>query len=131
MKNEKYEKILKDAKERFTEGMNHLDFHNRYFGIGTKFMPATQEERKEYFESGVPQEIMRMRDELMKQQPDVKETGEGIPLPGGKKYSGTIYIRAPKSLHQALAEEADREEVSLNQLCITKLSVLLNKAVRP
>ncbi len=129
-KNKKYEEFLEDARKRFEEGMNHLDFHNRYFGIGSKFMPKTREEREEYFRSGIPREIMKMRDELMRQQPDVFFPSEGIPVPGGKEYSGNILIRCSKSLHKALDEEADREGVSLNQLCVTKLAVLLNKAVK-
>ena len=128
---EKYEHILEDAKQRFEEGMNHLDFHNRYFGYGSKFMTQSEEERKEYFASPVPREIMKMRDELAKKQKDVNEPSEGVPMPNGKEYSGRILIRCTKSLHRALDEEANRENVSLNQLCITKLSVLLNKAVKP
>jgi len=127
----KYDYILEDAKQRFAEGMNHLDFHNRYFGYGSKFMPATEEERKEYFATGIPREIQKMRDVLMKRQPEITLPDEGVPVPGGKEYSGRILVRCPKSLHQALDEEANREGVSLNQLIVAKLAVMLNKAVKP
>ena len=39
--------------------------------------------------------------------------------------NGTIPIRMSRSLHEALLIEADNEGVSLNQLCITKLSTQL------
>ncbi len=37
-------------------------------------------------------------------------------------FSGRFVVRIPKSLHCFLASEAKREGVSLNQLCIAKLS---------
>ena len=44
-------------------------------------------------------------------------------------YSGRLNVRLPKSLHAALASEAEDEGVSLNQLIVTKLSVQLKVAV--
>ena len=38
-------------------------------------------------------------------------------LPGGK-----VLVRMPRSLHAALAREADEEGVSMNQLVVSKLS---------
>lgn len=37
-------------------------------------------------------------------------------------YSGKLLLRMPKSLHRRLAEEADRENVSLNQYIVSLLS---------
>ena len=46
-----------------------------------------------------------------------------IPIPDtGRKYSGKFVVRIPKSLHQRLVSEADREGVSLNQLALLKLA---------
>lgn len=46
-----------------------------------------------------------------------------IPIPDtGSKYSGKFVVRIPKSLHQRLVIEADREGVSLNQLALLKLA---------
>ena len=47
-----------------------------------------------------------------------------------KEYSGKLLLRLPKSLHKALAEEAEKEGVSLNQLIMCKLGVLLRKATK-
>jgi predicted RNase H-like HicB family nuclease len=51
------------------------------------------------------------------------EAGDEIPLPStDDTYSGKLLLRMPKSLHRRLAEEADRENVSLNQYIVSVLS---------
>lgn len=53
------------------------------------------------------------------------EYGDTIPLPANEnKYSGKTLLRMPRSLHQKLAEGAEREGVSLNQYLV----YLLNEA---
>lgn len=50
---------------------------------------------------------------------------EGWPLPEPRKmqeYSGQFRVRLPKSLHRQLAEQADKEDVSLNTLVVQYLS---------
>lgn len=51
------------------------------------------------------------------------EDKEKIPEPVDKTYSGKFNLRLPKSLHKKLAEEAEDEGISLNQLALYKLSV--------
>lgn len=49
--------------------------------------------------------------------------GLQIPEPAGEsEYSGRFLVRASKSLHRELAERAEREGVSLNQLVVSLLS---------
>lgn len=51
------------------------------------------------------------------------ENGFDVPKPQSvEDYSGRFNLRIPKSLHQALAIEAQREGVSLNQYALYKLS---------
>ncbi|WP_010632629.1 toxin-antitoxin system HicB family antitoxin [Sporolactobacillus vineae] len=51
------------------------------------------------------------------------EYGDHIPEPKSpNEYSGRLNLRLPKSLHQRLAAEAEREGVSLNQYMVMKLS---------
>ena len=51
------------------------------------------------------------------------ENGYTVPMPNmAEDYSGKFVVRLPKSLHQALAIEAEREGVSLNQYALYKLS---------
>lgn len=51
------------------------------------------------------------------------EYGDEIPLPSTEReYSGRVLLRMPKSLHRRLAEEAEREGVSLNQYMVSLLA---------
>lgn len=51
------------------------------------------------------------------------ELGREIPLPSyTEEYSGRFVVRMPKSLHRDLAEQADRNDVSLNTWIIYLLS---------
>lgn len=53
-----------------------------------------------------------------------QENNMPIPVPGtADKYSGKFVVRLPKSLHQKLAIEAEKEGVSLNQLAVYKLAL--------
>src|SRR6516165_10505489 len=45
--------------------------------------------------------------------------------PQRREYSGKFNVRVPKSLHAALAAEAEAEGVSLNQLVVAKLALHL------
>jgi predicted HicB family RNase H-like nuclease len=47
-----------------------------------------------------------------------------------EEYSGKFVVRVPKFLHAALAAEAEREGVSLNQLVVVKLAVQLAGSVK-
>lgn len=62
-------------------------------------------------------EILKSNIELM------IEDKEKIPEPVDKTYSGRFNLRLPKSLHKKLAEEAEDEGISLNQLALYKLSI--------
>ena len=47
-----------------------------------------------------------------------------VPTPeSAEKYSGKFVVRLPKSLHQRLVIEADKEGISLNQLALYKLAL--------
>ena len=47
-----------------------------------------------------------------------------VPIPEtADRYSGKFVVRLPKSLHQRLAIEAEKEGVSLNQLALYKLAL--------
>lgn len=52
------------------------------------------------------------------------ENNLSVPIPEvTEKYSGKFVVRIPKSLHQRLAIEAQKEGVSLNQLALYKLAL--------
>ncbi|MFC7441573.1 toxin-antitoxin system HicB family antitoxin [Laceyella putida] len=52
------------------------------------------------------------------------EHGDPIPepVPDDKEYSGKFNLRLPKSLHKYVTEQAEAENVSLNQYILYKLS---------
>ncbi len=51
------------------------------------------------------------------------ESGDDIPLPIIQdSYTGKVLLQMPKSLHRRLVEEAERENVSLNQYIVFLLN---------
>lgn len=71
------------------------------------------------------EELYESLNEAMEGYIEVKlENNLAIPTPeSAEKYSGKFVVRLPKSLHQRLAIEADKEGVSLNQLALYKLAL--------
>jgi len=71
------------------------------------------------------EELYECLNEALEGYIEVKlENNLPIPMPNtADDYSGKFVVRLPKSLHQRLAIEAEREGVSLNQLAVYKLSM--------
>ena len=63
--------------------------------------------------------------EIMESYLEIKiENQLPIPIPEtAEKYSGKFLVRLPKTLHQRLAIEANKEGISLNQLVLYKLAL--------
>ena len=98
-----------------TPGMTWVDANNAIYGPGgplTRLFP-TKADRIAFGKTKVRKEIDDLIDSLP--EPPVR------PLP--KDYSGKFNVRIPKSLHAALATEAEAEGVSLNQLVVAKLAM--------
>lgn len=128
MSNSKFAWILEEAKAEFAKNPNWMDFSNKFFGIGNKYVPKDEAERKEFLASPEYKEIQNMKFKLEESQPDVTEPTE--PIEPEKEYNGAISLRVPRSLHKSLAEEAKREKVSLNQLILAKISATLYDQLR-
>ena len=61
-----------------------------------------------------------------------KDEGVALPKPLSEStYSGQFRVRLPRSLHQSLAEQAERESVSLNTLVVSFLSESLRGRISP
>ena len=75
-------------------------------------------------EGSTPEEAVAMVQEAMALWIELAlEDGALIPVPRlTEEYSGKFVVRMPKSLHRDLAEAAQREGVSLNQLVVTELA---------
>jgi len=125
MKNKisKAEQALEFAEEKAKTCQTWVELHNAVFGIGGKFTELfpTQSERVQFTKT----------DEFAQ----VQELISSLPGPAklvdddAASANGTMIVRGPKSLHAALIAEAKAEGVSLNQLCIAKLSVQLRAQV--
>ncbi len=70
-------------------------------------------------------ELYENLNEIMESYLEIKmENNLPIPIPTtAEKYSGKFVVRLPKTLHQRLAVEANKEGVSLNQLVLYKLAL--------
>jgi predicted HicB family RNase H-like nuclease len=94
-----------------------VDANNAVYGPGGPFarlFPAT-EDRVAFAKAAESRAIDEIIDALP--EPPVR--------PQRREYSGKFNVRVPKSLHAALAREAEAEGVSLNQLVLTKLALHL------
>ena len=100
-----------------TPGLTWVEANNAVYGPGGPFarLFPSAAERTAFAKT----EASRLIDELIDSLP---EPPVG---PQRREYSGKFNVRVPKSLHAALASEAEAEGVSLNQLVVAKLALHL------
>ena len=100
-----------------TPGLTWVEANNAVYGPGGPFarlFPSARD-RAAFAKT----EESRQLDQLIDSLP---EPPVG---PQRREYSGKFNVRIPKSLHAALASEAESEGVSLNQLVVAKLALHL------
>ena len=98
-------------------GMTWVDANNAIYGPGGPFARLFPNDRDRVAFSKTKES--RQVDLLIDSLP---EPPAG---PQRHEYSGKFNVRVPKSLHAALATEAESEGVSLNQLVVAKLALRL------
>jgi len=99
-------------------GLTWVEANNAVYGPGgpmARLFP-TAADRAAFAKSKESREIDALIDAL-------PEPAVG---PQRREYSGKFNVRLPRSLHAALASEADAEGVSLNQLVLAKLALHLD-----
>ena len=100
-----------------TPGLTWVEANNAIFGPGGPFVRL------------FPTKADRAAFSRTKERMQIDNLIDGLPdppvSPQRREYSGKFNIRIPKSLHAALASEAEAEGVSLNQLVLTKLALHL------
>ncbi len=98
-------------------GLTWVEANNAIYGPGGQFagLFPTAKDRVAFSKT----KESRLVDRLIDSLPD-PAVG-----PQRRKYSGKFNVRVPKSLHAALASEAEAEGVSLNQLILAKLAMHL------
>ena len=100
-----------------SSGLTWVEANNAVYGPGGPFVRLfpNARDRVAFAKTRESREIDRLIESLP--EPPVG--------PQRHKYSGKFNVRVPKSLHAALASEAEAEGVSLNQLVVTKLALHL------
>ena len=98
-------------------GLTWVEANNAIYGPGgpfTRLFPTTKD---------------RVAFSTMEESRHVDEILDRLPEPAvgpqRREFSGKFNVRIPKSLHAALASEAEAEAVSLNQLVLAKLALHL------
>jgi predicted HicB family RNase H-like nuclease len=100
-----------------TSGLTWVEANNAVYGPGGPFarLFPTAKDRVAFAKTEASREIDHLIDSLP--EPSVG--------PQRREYSGKFNVRVPRSLHAALASEAEAEGVSLNQLVLAKLALHL------
>ena len=100
-----------------TSGLTWVEANNALYGPGGPFarLFPSAKDRLSFAKTKESRQIDRLIDNLP--EPPVG--------PQRREYSGKFNVRVPKSLHAALAGEAEAEGVSLNQLVAAKLALHL------
>lgn len=117
--------FLDFARQQARKTKTWIDLHNAIFGIGGKFSELFPEQSERL--------ACSKTDEFAKVQELIRDAQGNDPSKGlpDAPFSGKFVLRLPSSMHAALAAEAEAEGVSLNQLCLAKLALQLQEAVRP
>jgi predicted HicB family RNase H-like nuclease len=99
------------------QGLTWVEANNAIYGPGGPFarLFPTAKDRVAFAKTKESRQIDQLIDSL-------PEPAVG---PERREYSGKFNVRVPKSLHAALASEAEAEGVSLNQLIVAKLALHL------
>jgi predicted HicB family RNase H-like nuclease len=116
------QELLDFARNLQNSGLTWVEANNAIYGPGGRFVKLfpTKADRLAFARTAESHKIDELVDSLP--EPDVRSSRE--------EYSGKFVVRVPKSLHAALAAEAEVEGVSLNQLVVAKLAVQLASSVK-
>ena len=108
--------VLKAAQKAAELANSWIDVSNAVFGIGGAASKrfATKADRVAFTQTEQHAEVMKILDDL--------RDASGTPA---ADVNGKVLVRMPRSVHAALLAESEAEGVSLNQLCVSKLSTQL------
>src|SRR5437762_7411620 len=100
-----------------TSGLTWVEANNAIYSARGVFarLFVSPKDRAAFAKTKESREIDRLIDSLP----------EPSAAPQRREYSGKFNVRVPKSIHAALASEAEAEGVSLNQLVVAKLALHL------
>lgn len=115
--------LIAFAQEKKSQCASWVELSNLIFGPGGPAMQLfpDREDRSKWVKSDSFAELQAIIDSLPEGK--VRET------PSREDCNGKILVRLPKSIHAALLQEAELEDISLNQLILSKLCVQLKALV--
>jgi predicted HicB family RNase H-like nuclease len=101
------------AENVYAQGADWVTFYREVLGLDgiVRRVFPTRDDLAEFEQTEVYQQILQMLTKLR---------GQG-PLEESDEPTRIITVRLPKSLHEALREEAHEHRTSINKLCISKL----------
>jgi hypothetical protein len=111
--------VLAFARQLKDEDKDWVEAHNALFGPRGKCeaLFPTDAERKTFITTPEYKQIR----ELLRSLPERSRQG----VPGTETASGDLLVRLPRSLLAALRDEAEEENIPLNQLIVAKLAAQL------
>lgn len=121
----KPQQALAYAREVAETAGDWIAFHNALFGIGGRCgeLFPTRAKRTAFAGTDEWKEIMEIMGRLQ------DESGDRVFAEAAATANGRVLVRLPKSLHAALIQEAEAEDVPMNQLIVSKLSAQLRTLV--
>jgi hypothetical protein len=126
------DQLLTFAMQQAKKAKTWTELNNRVFGIGGKATELFPEQGDRAALVKLPQ--YKKITELIRKLPTgpvAKVTAmEAATARSPSEYSGKLVVRLPKTVHAALAAEAEEEHVSLNQLILAKLTIQLRGFVQ-
>ncbi|MBN2022417.1 MAG: hypothetical protein JW809_06445 [Pirellulales bacterium] len=116
--------VYRAAAALFAEQPDWVTFYREMLGVGgvvRQYYP-TRESLAEFEATDCHGELLRMMARLR----------ENPPIPADQQEpTAVITVRIPRSMHEALTEEAYQRKTTLNKLCISKLVQCVDRSMIP
>lgn len=114
------QKIYRIALEKFRQATNWVEFYREIFGVRGLLRQAFPLPQQYHQFQQTPEyvEIQRMLAKLRQRAAPIRDEETKV-----------ITVRIPRSLYDALHEEAHEHKTSLNKYCISKLVQLLDSRI--
>jgi len=121
--------IYAEAQQMYEADTDYKLFHNHFFSQNSPLLKdKTREERRDFINSNFYKLLDDLECRLGLEQGYLFD--DEVETSGEAGYNGRFVLRLPRTLHRALSIKARRENISLNQLCLTKLAIPLRGMVK-
>jgi predicted HicB family RNase H-like nuclease len=123
--NEKRQEVFRVATEMFQQRPDWVTFFREVLGLDGVIRRACPDPTSlaQFEQTPEYQQIQQMLAKLREMTSDITANG--------KEPQRVITVRLPKSMHEALKEEAKQHGTSMNKLCISKLLQVVDDELVP